>query len=93
MCPQDNAALTDSVESMKEKNATQGKKFDAEVKKRERNNKELKELNLVLANRQACRSPYPYPTPTPTPTPTLSLGLTPPHPIPRPAPQARPGPP
>mmetsp|Transcript_148054 Transcript_148054/g.258763 ORF Transcript_148054/g.258763 Transcript_148054/m.258763 type:complete len:891 (-) Transcript_148054:258-2930(-) len=49
----DNAALNESLEGMKDKNATQAKKYDAEVKKRERNDKELKELNLVLANRQA----------------------------------------
>jgi hypothetical protein len=41
------------MEGLKEKYSAVTKKFDAEAKKRERNEKELKELNSVLAARQA----------------------------------------
>eukprot|EP00992_Anisonema_acinus_P014683 TRINITY_DN9407_c0_g1_i1.p1 TRINITY_DN9407_c0_g1~~TRINITY_DN9407_c0_g1_i1.p1 ORF type:complete len:904 (-),score=433.25 TRINITY_DN9407_c0_g1_i1:147-2804(-) len=49
----ENTGLQDQLEKTLEKMQALNKKYDAEVKKRERNDKELKELNLVLANRQA----------------------------------------
>eukprot|EP01006_Ploeotia_vitrea_P054260 TRINITY_DN67868_c2_g2_i1.p1 TRINITY_DN67868_c2_g2~~TRINITY_DN67868_c2_g2_i1.p1 ORF type:complete len:887 (+),score=163.54 TRINITY_DN67868_c2_g2_i1:147-2807(+) len=42
----------ESVDKLQEKVTTMTRKYDTEVKKRERNDRELKELNLVLQHRQ-----------------------------------------
>eukprot|EP00668_Euglena_longa_P002082 GGOE01002417.1.p1 GENE.GGOE01002417.1~~GGOE01002417.1.p1 ORF type:complete len:903 (+),score=469.56 GGOE01002417.1:56-2710(+) len=48
----DNAGMVEAGEQWKDKLAALQKKYDGESKKRERNEKELKELNSVLATRQ-----------------------------------------
>merc|ERR1711976_1040848 len=45
-------AANDNVDKLQEKVTTVTRKYDTEVKKRERNDRELKELNLVLQHRQ-----------------------------------------
>eukprot|EP00906_Rhabdomonas_costata_P030248 RCo042735 len=49
----DNTELQDQLEKMQEKLGATNKKLDTETKKRERNEKELKELNLVLVSKAA----------------------------------------